>query len=249
VRTKIMAGNWKMYKTPKEAVEYVTVLREKLKDVKDREILVCPPAVALAGVAEALRGSNIQVGAQDAHYENEGAFTGNLSPVMLKEVGVQTVILGHSERRQYEKETDETINRKARNVLKAGLRAIVCVGETLQEREAGRTQAVVETQLKGCFSGIPESDLKDIVIAYEPVWAIGTGKTATPEQANEVHAAIRKLIGQLYGPAAAQGMRIQYGGSVKADNVKQLMSQPDIDGALVGGASLKVDSWEAIVRF
>jgi triosephosphate isomerase len=244
-----MAGNWKMYKTPKEAVEYVKVLRGKLADAKGCEILVCPPAVAIAGVAEALRGSNIRVGAQDAHYNDEGAFTGNLSPVMLKEVGAEYVILGHSERRQYEKETDETVNRKAKNVLKAGMKAIVCVGETLQEREAGRTQAVVEAQVKGCFSGIPEADLKNVVIAYEPVWAIGTGKTATPQQANEVHAAIRHLIGQLHGAGAAEAMRIQYGGSVKPDNVKELMSQPDIDGALVGGASLKADSWEAIVRF
>jgi triosephosphate isomerase len=236
VRMKILAGNWKMYKTPREAVEYVKVLREKLKDVKDREIVVCPPAVALAGVAEALKDSNIGVGAQDSHYENEGAFTGNLSPVMLKEVGAQFVILGHSERRQYEKETDETINKKVKNVLKNGLKPIVCVGETLQEREAGKTRQVVETQVKGCF-------------ADEPVWAIGTGKTATPEQANEVHAAIRQLIGQFYNPAAAAAMRIQYGGSVKPENAKQLMSQPDIDGALVGGASLKADSWEAIVRY
>lgn len=249
MRTKVMAGNWKMYKTPSQAVAYVKELREKLKDVTGREIIVCPPSVALVGVAEALKGSNIHVGAQDAHYENEGAFTGNVSPAMLKEVGARFVILGHSERRQYEKETDAVINRKVKNVLKNEMKAIVCVGETLQEREAGKTQAVVEAQVRGCFEGIPGSDLKDVLIAYEPVWAIGTGKTATPEQANEVHAAIRSLVGELYGQPAAADMRIQYGGSVKPDNVKQLMAQPDIDGALVGGASLKTDQWEAIVRY
>jgi triosephosphate isomerase len=248
-RMPIIAGNWKMYKTLKESVDFAKQVREKLKDVKDREILICPTTLGLASVADALRLSNIQVGAQDAHWENEGAHTGNVSPAMLKAEGVQYVILGHSERRQFDNDTNERVNSKLKNVLRNGLKAIVCVGETWPEREAGKTERVVETQVKGCFEGIGLGDLDSIVIAYEPVWAIGTGKTATPEQANEVHAFIRKLIGNKYNPDAAQKIRIQYGGSVKPENIKQLMAQPDIDGALVGGASLKLDSFAAIVQF
>lgn len=248
-RTPIIAGNWKMYKTVKESVDFAKQLDEKLKDIKDREILVCPTALSVAAVADALRFSNIQVGSQDAHWENEGAYTGNISPAMFKAAGVRYIILGHSERRQYDNDTDKRINEKLKNVLRNGLNAIVCVGETLSEREAGKTENVIETQVGGCFEGIGLGDLANIVIAYEPVWAIGTGKTATPEQANEVHAFIRKLIAKKYNPEAAEKMRIQYGGSVKPENVKQLMAQPDIDGALVGGASLKADSFTAIVRF
>ena len=248
-RTPIIAGNWKMYKTVKESVDFVRQLQEKLKDVADREIVVCPTALALTGVVDALGFSKIQVGAQDAHWENEGAFTGNVSPSMLRAAGVKFVILGHSERRQYDNDTDARINQKLKNVLKNGLKAIVCVGETLQEREAGKTESVIETQLKGCFEAIGLADLGSIVIAYEPVWAIGTGKTATPEQANEVHRFIRAWIGSHYNPQSAEALRIQYGGSVKPENIKQLMAQPDIDGALVGGASLKADSFEALVRY
>lgn len=249
MRVPIIAGNWKMYKNVKESIAFVNQLKEVVKDVKDREILVCPTFLAAASVVEALRFSNIQVGCQDGHWESEGAYTSHVSPAMLKDAGVQYVILGHSERRQYDGETDQTINRKLKNVLKTGLKAIVCVGETLQEREAGKTEKVVETQVAGCFEGIGLGDLAQIVIAYEPVWAIGTGKTATPEQANEVQAFIRSQISRKYNPEAAQALRIQYGGSVKPDNVKQLMAQPDIDGALVGGASLKVDSFTALVKF
>jgi triosephosphate isomerase len=198
---------------------------------------------------DALQFSNIQVGCQDAHWEHEGAFTGNVSPSMLKAEGVKYIILGHSERRQYDNDTDTRINAKLKNVLKVGLRAIVCVGETLAEREAGKTEKVIETQLAGCFTGIGLGDLISIVIAYEPVWAIGTGKTATPEQAQEVHAFIRKWLVGRFGAEGAEGMRIQYGGSVKPENIKDLMAKPDIDGALVGGASLKADSFTAIVRF
>lgn len=248
-RTPIMAGNWKMYKTVKESVDFVNALKEKLKDVKDREIVVCPTVLALCPVVDALRFSNIQVGSQDAHWEHEGAFTGNVSPAMLKAEGVKYVILGHSERRQYDNDTDSRINAKLKSVLKNGLKAIVCVGETLVEREVGKTEKVIETQLGGCFSGIGLGDLASIVIAYEPVWAIGTGKTATPEQAQEVHSFIRQWLKAKYGAEGAEGLRIQYGGSVKPDNIKQLMAKPDIDGALVGGASLKVESFEAIVRF
>ncbi len=249
MRTPIIAGNWKMYKSLKDSVEFAKALDAKLKSLEGREALICPTMLSVAAVAEALKGSAVQVGCQDAHWENEGAFTGNVSPAMLKEVGVKYCILGHSERRQYEKESDATINKKAKNVLKSGLRAIICVGETLEQREAGKTNSVIETQVKGCFEGIPASDLSNVVIAYEPVWAIGTGKTATPAQAQEVHAFIRGLVKTLYGDASANAMRIQYGGSVKPENVKELMACPDIDGALVGGASLKVDSFEALVRF
>lgn len=249
MRRPILAGNWKMYKTVREAVKYVQELRERFKEVRDREILVCPPALAVASVAEALRGSNILVGAQDAHWENEGAFTGHVSPAMLKDAGAAYSILGHSERRQYDGETDERINRKLGNVLRNGLKAIVCVGETLQERESGITERVVEGQLRGCFAGIGLGDLASIVVAYEPVWAIGTGKNATPEQANEVHRFIRSWFSSKYGAGAAEGLRIQYGGSVKPENIKVLMAQPDIDGALVGGASLKADSFAAIVQY
>ncbi|SRR5579871_6109135 len=248
-RKPIIAGNWKMYKTVKESVDFVKQLEGKLKDVTDREILVCPTALAAASVVDALRFTNIQVGLQDAHWENEGAYTGNISPIMLKDAGVHYIILGHSERRQYDNDTDHRINAKLKNVLRSGLKAIVCVGETLSEREKGQTEKVVETQVNGCFEGIGLGDLAGIVIAYEPVWAIGTGKTATPEQANEVHSFIRKLIGKKYNAEASEKIRIQYGGSVKPENIKQLMAQLDIDGALVGGASLKVDSFTAIVRF
>jgi triosephosphate isomerase (TIM) len=249
LRKPIIAGNWKMYKTVKESADYVKQLHEKFKGIQDREIVVCPVYLSIPSVVDALRFSNIQVGAQDGHWENEGAYTGNVSPAMLKDAGVKYVILGHSEKRQYDAETDVRINQKLKNVLKNGLRAIVCVGETLQERESGRTEKVVENQMNGCFEGIGLGDLENIVVAYEPVWAIGTGKNATPEQANEVHVFIRGLISKRYNLEAAQALRIQYGGSVKPDNVKALMGQPDIDGALVGGASLKLDSFSAIVQF
>jgi triosephosphate isomerase (TIM) len=249
MRKPIIAGNWKMYKTVKESVDFVQQLDAKLKDVQDREIVVCPTTLSIAAVTEALRFSNIQVGAQDAHWENEGAFTGNVSPAQLKETGLEYVILGHSEKRQYDAETDARINKKLKNVLKNGLKAIVCVGETLQERETVQTEKVIETQVNGCFEWITESDLAHIVIAYEPVWAIGTGKNATPEQANDVHVFIRSLIGKKFNGDVAQQLRIQYGGSVKPENIKALMAQPDIDGALVGGASLKVDSFCSIVQF
>jgi triosephosphate isomerase len=248
-RIPIIAGNWKMYKTVKESLEFAEQLGEKLKDVDGREIVVCPTALSLDAVAGALAFSKIQVGAQDAHWENEGAFTGNISPSMLKAANVKFVILGHSERRQYDNDTDQRVNLKLKNVLRNGLKAIVCVGETLQEREADKTEAVIETQLKGCFANIGLADLASVVIAYEPVWAIGTGKTATPEQANQVHHFIRGWIGTTYNAGAAEALRIQYGGSVKPENIKQLMAQPDIDGALVGGASLKLDSFEALVRY
>src|SRR5665213_132390 len=249
MRKPIIAGNWKMYKSVKESVQFAKQLNEKLKGVQDREIVIAPTFIATASVVDALSFSNIQVATQDAHWENEGAYTSQISPASLKELGVKFVILGHSEKRQYDNETDARVNRKLKNVLRNGLKAIVCVGETLQERESGKMEKVIAAQVAGCFEGIGLGDLTNIVVAYEPVWAIGTGKNATPEQANEVHAFIRGLIAKKYNQEAAEALRIQYGGSVKPENIKQLMAQPDIDGALVGGASLKADSFEALVRF
>jgi triosephosphate isomerase (TIM) len=249
LRKPIIAGNWKMYKTVKESADFVKQLADKFKGIQDREIVVCPTYLSMPAVVDALRFSNIQVGSQDAHWENEGAYTSHVSPAMLKDIGVNYVILGHSEKRQYDGEKDEKINRKLKNVLKNGLKAIVCVGETLQDRDGGKTEKTIETQFNGCFEGIGLGDLDLIVIAYEPVWAIGTGKTATPEQANAVHVFIRNLVAKKYNSDAAQKLRIQYGGSVKPENVKQLMAQSDIDGALVGGACLMVDSFAAIVEF
>ena len=249
MRKPIIAGNWKMYKSVKESIDFAKQLNEKLKGVTDREIVIAPTFLSTASVIDALRFSNIQVATQDAHWENEGAYTSGISPTFLKELGVKFAILGHSEKRQYDNETDERVNRKLKNVLRDGLKAIVCVGETLQERESGKTERIIESQVRGCFEGIGLGDLSNIVIAYEPVWAIGTGKNATPEQANEVHAFIRGLIAKKYNAEAAGNIRIQYGGSVKPENIKQLMAQPDIDGALVGGASLKIDSFEALVKF
>lgn len=236
-----------MYKTPREAEMFCRELRERLGDFQDREVAVCPPFPALPAVREALSGSRIQLGAQDAHFADEGAYTGNVSAPMLKEVGASVVILGHSERRQYERETDDLINRKLKNVLRHGLRAICCVGERLEERESGRTEKVVETQLQGVFEGISLADLEQVVIAYEPVWAIGTGKNATPEQAEAVHRFIRQWFAAKYNREAAGRLRIQYGGSVKPANIRDLMTMPDVDGALVGGASLKVEDFCAIV--
>lgn len=214
MRKPIMAGNWKMFKTVSESVNFVKQLNEKCKGISDREIVVCPVSLSIPAVVDALRFSNIQVGAQDAHWENEGAFTGNVSPAMLRDAGVKYVILGHSEKRQYDGETDQKINRKLKNVLRNNLRGIVCVGETLQEREGGRTEKVIETQLSGCFEGIGLGDLADTVIAYEPVWAIGTGRAATTEQAVAVHRSIRTLVATGWGDATASTIRILYGGSV-----------------------------------
>lgn len=248
-RTPLMAGNWKMYKTISESVALVQELKTACAGVSDREILVCTPATSFAAVRELVKGSNVKLGAQNLHWETQGAFTGELSGPMLKEAGCEYVVVGHSERRQYFGETDESVNKKMKAAFSHGLLPIVCVGETLQEREAGSTLSVVERQVKVGAAGLtPEQALK-VVIAYEPVWAIGTGKTATPEQAQEVHAMIRKLLSGLYGEATAQKIRILYGGSVKPDNIDTLMAKPDIDGGLVGGASLKASDFARIVKF
>jgi triosephosphate isomerase len=248
-RTPLMAGNWKMHKSVSEALEFVNGLKKNVADVKDREILVCPTFTALYPVSQAIKGSNIQLGAQNLHWEKKGAFTGEIAPGMLVDAGCKYVIIGHSERRQYFGETDVTVNKRTKAAFEAGLTPIVCVGETLAEREANKTFTVIEKQVAEGIAGLTAEQAKVLVIAYEPVWAIGTGKTATPAQAEEVHVFIRKQYAKMYGESAAQEMRILYGGSVKPDNVAELMKQPNIDGGLVGGASLEVDSFTKLVKF
>jgi triosephosphate isomerase len=245
----LIAGNWKMNKTTGEAIELAQKLVESLKDVNDRDILICPPFTALYSVYQVIKGTNIKLGAQDVFYENSGAFTGEISPIMLKDVGCEYVIIGHSERRHIIGETDELINKKIKAAINNGLKVILCVGELLEEREAGKTLEVVKTQLEKGLNGVSKEEMKNIVIAYEPVWAIGTGKTAKPEDAQEVHAYIRELLSKLYSKEIADETIIQYGGSVKASNIDSLMAMPDIDGALVGGASLVAEEFTRIVKF
>jgi len=246
-----MAGNWKMNKTVVEAIDLVKQLKASLSGVEgvEVEVAVAPPFTALYAVQKELEGSSIRLAAQNLFWEEKGAFTGEISPPMLKEVGCHYVILGHSERRQFFGETDETVNRKIKATLSQGLNVIFCIGETLKEREEGKTFAVIERQIAGGLKDIGTGERRIIVIAYEPVWAIGTGKTATPEQAEEVHRFIRKKLEGLFSKEIAEAVRIQYGGSVTPENVKGLMGQENIDGALVGGASLKSDTFSKIVRF
>ena len=248
MRTPVIAGNWKMYKTDKEAYELASSLRDSLKDVDSIKVVLCPPYTALSSVKEGILGSNILLGAQNMHWEDEGAFTGEISPQMLLSLGCSFVILGHSERRMYFDETNEIINKKLKKALGAGLTPIVCVGEKLEEREAGKTEEIVEDHIKGAFEGLSQEQAKEVVIAYEPVWAIGTGKTATPKQANDVHRFIREKLKDLYSREVSEKKIILYGGSVKPENSNDLLCQDDIDGALVGGSSLKPDSFEKIVR-
>ena len=248
-RRCFIAGNWKMNKSVAESLALVRELRNAVSMVRDRvEVAIAPPFTALHPVAKALEDSNILLVAQNCHAAESGAFTGEIAAPMLKELGCAYVILGHSERRQWFGETDAGVNRKLSSVLKAGMLPIVCVGETLEEREGGKTLSVVETQVKACLAGFSASDGARFVVAYEPVWAIGTGKTATSRQAQDVHAHIRSLLAGLWGADTSQQVRIQYGGSVKADNAAELLAMPDIDGALVGGASLKVADFAAIVK-
>ena len=248
MRKPFIAGNWKMNKTIKEAVEFVNGLKRSLSDVESVDIAVCPPFTAISDLREILMDSNIKLGAQNLYWKKEGAYTGEVSAIILKEAGCEFVIIGHSERRKYFNETNEDVNKKIKAALSAGLTPIVCVGETLEEREQAKTFDVVKGHVTGALAGLSNNDVLKLVIAYEPVWAIGTGKTATPEQAQEVQAYIRKLLNELYSEETAQSIRIQYGGSVKPENIKELMNQPDIDGALVGGASLKLDSFVEIVK-
>jgi len=247
-RKIIAAGNWKMNKTAKEAVEFVNALKGRVADA-DSEVVVGVPFVCLPGVIEAVKGSNIKVAAQNMHWEEKGAFTGEVSGPMLADLGVDYVIIGHSERRQYFGETDETVNKKAHAAFKYGLKPIICVGESLTQREQGITAELVRYQVKIALLGLSAEQVKNTVIAYEPIWAIGTGKTATTEQAEEVCAIIRGCIKELYGSDVAEAVRIQYGGSVNAANASELFNMPDIDGGLVGGASLKLDDFEKIAKY
>ena len=248
MRKPIIAGNWKMNKTPAEAVELVKGLIPLVKDAKC-DVVVCPTAVCLPAVAEVIKGTNIKLGAQNVHFAEKGAYTGELSADMLKAVGCEYVIVGHSERRQYFGETDKTVNLRATAAVKAGLTAIICVGEMKDERVDGYTDIIVTYQTKMALKGLTAEELDHVVIAYEPVWAIGTGLTATDEQANETIGVIRKAIADVYGDEVAQKVRIQYGGSMKGSNVKGLMAQPEIDGGLIGGASLKAEDFAQVVNF
>ncbi len=248
MRKKFIAGNWKMYTSAASAADLAAGVVQGLGKEDRVTVAVCPPFPYLAHVAEVLRGSPVALGGQNVYPEKEGAFTGEVSPAMLRDVGCRYAIVGHSERRHKLGETDEFINRKVKAALAAGLQVILCVGETLEEREANRTEGVLERQVSGGLAGVTAEALRSLVLAYEPVWAIGTGKNASPEQAQEAHAFLRQRVGDLCGAAAAQGLVIQYGGSVKPDNAAALLRQPDVDGALVGGASLKADQFLAIVR-
>jgi triosephosphate isomerase len=249
MRKKFIAGNWKLNKNVAEAVAFAEDLKARVAGVSNVQMAIAPVFTALYPLAQALKGTGVEVAAQDCYWETEGAFTGEVSPALIKEAGAAHIIIGHSERRQFFGETNETANKKVKACLAAGLGAILCVGETLAERESEKTFAVVESHTSGGLQGLSPEQMKNVVIAYEPVWAIGTGKTASPAQAQEVHAFIRGLLKKLFNEAVASETRIQYGGSVKPDNVAELMSQPDIDGALVGGASLKADSFEKLVKF
>src|SRR5713226_6617799 len=247
-RKLIVAGNWKMNKTVAEGLDLVRALKLELANIKEVDIVVCPPFTALGFVSKAILDSNIRLGAQNMSEHNFGAFTGEIAAGMLKEFSVRYVILGHSERRQYQKESDALISLKAQAAHAASLKPIVCVGELLAEREAGQTQKVLEAQIRGSLAGLSKDQAQETIIAYEPVWAIGTGKTATTSQAQEAHAFIRGLLGQMFDEAVARKMRIQYGGSGKPSNARELMSQPDVDGALVGGASLETRSFADIIK-
>ena len=247
-RKTLIAGNWKMYKTAGEGAALVEEIKKGLAGAPS-DVVVAPPYTALTAVVAAAKGSAVAVAAQNMHYEKEGAFTGEVSAAMLRDLGVTHVVLGHSERRQYFAETDEGVARKTKVALDNGITPISCVGETLSEREAGRTMDVVKRQVDTILNALTAEEARRIVVAYEPVWAIGTGKVATPEQAQEVHAFIRLRIGEVHGKATADVLRILYGGSVKPDNVKGLMALPDVDGALVGGASLKADSFLKLVHY
>ena len=250
MRKPIIAGNWKMYKTIGAAIELANGLKREFFKIepKDIDIVLCPVFTCLSEVAEVVLSSNIGLGAQDVYWQDEGAFTGEISAPMLKDAGCAYVIIGHSERRQFFGETNDTVNKKIKAALKSGLIPIVCVGESLAQREANQTFEVLSDHTRNGLAGLTEEEVAKIVIAYEPVWAIGTGKTATSAQAQEAHKYIRDLLVKLYNSEIAEGIRIQYGGSVKPENIEEIMAQPDVDGALVGGASLKVESFSEIVK-
>ncbi len=247
MKRPLIAGNWKMFKTISEAINLVNIIKAGVHKITDCDIVICPPFTALAAVSETIRDTKIDLGAQNMHSETEGAFTGEISPMMLKDVGCRYIILGHSERRQHFKETDEMINKKVIAALKYTLVPILCLGETLVEREARRAFEVVKQQFDQSLKNLKPEEVERVVIAYEPVWAIGTGRTATPEQAEQMHSYIRRLLNEQYGEAVGERIAILYGGSVKPDNTAQLMAKPNVDGALVGGASIKAESFIQIV--
>lgn len=247
MRTPLIAGNWKMFKTVREAASFVAELRTRLAETRGADVLVAPPFPALHAVAEALEGSPIGVAAQNVHWEREGAFTGEVSAVMAREAGATWAIIGHSERRTLFGESDDSVNKKVRATIAATLTPIVCIGETLEEREGDRTLDVLDRQIRRGLDGVTGAELASLVLAYEPVWAIGTGRTATPAQAQQAHEHIRARLSQWFGADAADRCRILYGGSVKPDNIAALMANPDVDGALVGGASLKADDFVKII--
>ena len=247
LRKAVIAGNWKMNKTPAEAKELISAIAPLVKDA-GCDVVACTPFVDLSSAQESAKGTNLQIGAENCHWEKSGAYTGEISADMLHSMGVNIVIIGHSERRQYFGETDVTVQKRVRAALDAGLTVILCVGETLEQREQGITGELVALQTKIALGGVSAEELKRIIIAYEPVWAIGTGKTATAEQANEVCHLIREVICEVYGKASADGITIQYGGSMNAANAAELLAQPDVDGGLIGGASLKPNDFAAIVE-
>ena len=248
MRRKVIAGNWKMNMLPNEAINFIQELTPLVKDTKN-EVILCVPYTDLFYALLNVSGTNIRIGAQNMHWEEKGAYTGEVSAPMLKSIGVEYVIIGHSERRKYFAETDETVNKKIKSALAHGLKPIVCVGETLEQRENGQTEQIVTSQVEKAFEGIPASELEKIIVAYEPIWAIGTGKTATKEDANSTIMQIRKKLAEMYGQNEANGVIIQYGGSVKSANAKELFEMSDIDGGLVGGASLKADEFSKIVNY
>ncbi len=248
MRIPIIAGNWKMNKDIREAKELASDLRDRLSSLSGVRIVLCPPFISLPVVSSVIEGSTLELGAQNMHWEKEGAFTGEISAQMLLAVGCKYVILGHSERRILFDETNQMINKKIKSAMDAGLIPLICVGETLKERERGVTQEIVEDHVRGGYQDLTKENAVKTVIAYEPVWAIGTGRTATPQQANDVHIFIRNLLSRMYDRKTADSINVLYGGSVKPDNSKELLSQSDIDGALVGGASLEIDSFERITR-
>jgi triosephosphate isomerase len=247
-RKLIIAGNWKMNKTVAEALDLVRDLKLDLANIKEADIVICPPFTALSDVSKQVLNSNIRLGAQNMSEHTSGAYTGEIAAGMLKEFSVRYVILGHSERRQYQKESDALISRKAHAAHAASIKPIVCVGETLAEREADHTAKVLDTQVRGSLAGLSKAQMEETILAYEPVWAIGTGKTATPAQAQEAHLFIRRVVGTLFDDAVARRVRIQYGGSVKPSNARELLGLPDVDGALVGGASLETRSFADIIK-
>jgi triosephosphate isomerase len=248
-RRPLIAGNWKMYKTPGEAAETAKQLVRHAGAVTDIDMMIAPTFIALAAVFAAIKNSPVALGAQNLYWENEGAYTGEISAPMLKSAGCQYCIIGHSERRQYFGETDETVNKKIKAAIKAGLQPVFCVGETEKERESGQTLSILDKQIKKGLEGLVSAQLDSLIMAYEPVWAIGTGKTATDDQAQEVHRFIRSLVKDNFGRALSDSIRILYGGSVKPDNIASLMAMSDIDGALVGGASLSAESFSQIIKF